>query len=560
MSAARLPLPSVPGKTYLEAGARVGKYTVEFLAAGGMSVVYRGQCGTEVVALKEVAVDNTAEVPSLMSEKALLERLDHPGLVGFIDFLIQDGFYYLVVELVEGHPMSRWIDQERASDTEIVEWGCQLTETFEYLHAAKPPIIYRDLKPGNVMVTPQGQAKLIDFGIARLHKGGRHQDTSLLGSLQTASPEHYGMAETDARSDIYTLGMTLYLLFTGGAMKKQAFMISPLASVRPDLPQHIVAAIDKSVMLEPERRHQSMAEFRAALRPDDCQPEKAAVEDDDGEGPALCEATVALPHLKLESPPANPGKLRRALPALLVVLLFGVLAVGLLYRDSVRAVATAPAAAMALDEKNFPVDLFAGVTRNGNHLVMLGEEIGLFQVSDAQGETAEKRSVTIAERLNGFYRAFCPLCGGSKLEPGDIRVGSYGGSTVVFYAHQHGDEAPVTGPLLLATVTLKQAKEMGMPARFVAGYWRDLLRDTVQLSRGLASGHSALGEDVEQALLRARAMMSGDQADTHNLQAVLRNLTGSEARSLQDLYRRVPERPPAPDEFQNLGEYQPLRI
>lgn len=523
-----------------------------------MSVVYLGHHADGVVVLKEVAIDNTAEVPSLMSEKAMLERLDHPGLVSFLDFLTQDGFYYLVVERVEGSPMSRWIDSERASDDQIVDWGCQLTEIFEYLHAAKPPIIYRDLKPGNVMITPEGRVKLIDFGIARLHKGGRNQDTSLLGSMQTASPEHYGMSETDTRSDIYTLGMTLYLLYSGGAMKKEAFMVPPLATLRPDLPEHVAAAIDKAVRLEPEKRYQSMAEFRLALRPEPEAGEPDASEMDDAELP---ERTVALSPVRPESPRAG----RRIVPKRLVPALLGLLAVllltmGFLYREKLKMVATAPLTARALQQKNFPVDLFAGVTRDGQHLVMVGEEIGLFQVSDAEGETGQKRSVTIAERLNKFYRSFCPLCGGSKLEPGDIRLGSYGGSTVVFYAHQHGDEPPVAGPLLLATVTLKQAKEIGTPARFVAGYWRDLLRDIVQLSRGLASDHSVLGEDVESALLRARAMLDTNEADQQNLQTVLRNLTGSEAGSLQDLYRRVPDRPPTPDTFRNLGQFEPLRL
>jgi serine/threonine protein kinase len=606
MSQARRPLPDAPGKTSLCDGAKVGRYTVEFLAVGGMSVVYKGRCGDQVVALKEVAIDNTVEVPLLMAEKALLERLNHPGVLRFVELLVQDGFYYLATEFIEGSPMARWIDSdERASDQDVVAWGAQLAGILQYLHSCNPPIIFRDLKPGNVLVTPDGQVRLIDFGIARLHKGDRQQDTSLFGSLQTASPEHFGMSETDIRSDVYTLGMTLYLLFTGGVVRKHGFAAPSLATLRPDLASYLIEAIDRSVRVDPDMRQQSMTEFRRELlaseQPDGAEelealpggapkgeqngapkgepngepkgepngepgvdqngepngeqkgepkPESGSQADSEPQLQVTGQARVAkgLDPLARRPLSQRPGLLA-------ALLLLGCLVLGLLLKGGQVVVA-----AKQLESQNFPADLFAAGSVGERNLVLLGEEIGLFEVSAAQQETADERAHTIAERLNRFYREFCPLCSRSKLEPGDVRVGSHHGSTVVFYAHQHGDGVPSYGPILLATVTQKQSKELGLPPRFIAGYWRDLLRDTVQLSRGQKSAFSALGKEVEQALQRAREGLKPGEAPIDNLRAVLRQLKASEVVKLEDLYLQIPDYAPQPDEFSNLPGYQPLRL
>ena len=152
------------GRTALVDGSVVGNYKVEFLACGGMSCVYKSEVDGKTVVLKEVAASNTREVPSLISEKNLLERLDHPGVVGFQTFFNQDGYYYLVLDYVNGRPLSIYLTPNHQAEPEqVADWGIQLCEIFDYLHAQNPPVIYRDLKAENVMLK-DGEVRLIDFG------------------------------------------------------------------------------------------------------------------------------------------------------------------------------------------------------------------------------------------------------------------------------------------------------------------------------------------------------------------------------------------------------------
>lgn len=219
------------GRTALVDGSIVGGYRVTYLAAGGQGVVYKGEKLGKVVVLKEVECSNTTAVPALLTEKALLERLQHPAVVGYQSFLMENGCYYLVLEYVPGISLHQLFQSDLAPVEDVVDWALQLCEVFEYLHSQRPPIIYRDLKPENVLLTPEGKIKLIDFGIARVHKGNKDMDTELMGTRSTASPEQFGDAETDARSDIYTMGVTIYEMLTGGRRKPMGpFTFAPFGS------------------------------------------------------------------------------------------------------------------------------------------------------------------------------------------------------------------------------------------------------------------------------------------------------------------------------------------
>ena len=167
----------------------------------------------------------------------------------------------------------------------------------------------------------------------------------------------------------------------------------------------------------------------------------------------------------------------------------------------------------------------------------------------------------MAGRLNGFYHQFCPLCGGSKLELGDIKVGRHTKTkdVAVFYAHQHDDGRVVSGPLLLATVNDPQALKAKTTPRFLASYWRDLLRDTVQVSRGLGSRQTVLGKDLEDALIRARETVKLGEMSTTNLKEVLRSVTGKEAVKLRTVYMEVPNDSPSYDDFKGIKDYEPLK-
>jgi serine/threonine-protein kinase len=133
------------------------------------------------------------------------------------------------------------------------------------LHSQHPPIIFRDLKPANIMLTPSGQVKLIDFGIARLFKPGQAKDTQAFGTVGYSAPEQYGRGQTDARSDVYSLGVLLHQLLTGYDPTSTPFRLPPASQINPNLPQAISNAIAAATDSDPNRRYASIAAFRAAL-------------------------------------------------------------------------------------------------------------------------------------------------------------------------------------------------------------------------------------------------------------------------------------------------------
>ncbi len=247
-----------------------GTYKVNYLTSGGMSIIYRAQKGSVFYVLKEVDAADTRNVMSLAQEKSVLERLNHPGIVDVIDLFEEDGFCYLAVEYVEGVTLDRKIPI--GSDIYLVEsivrdWAFQLFDIFEYLHSQKPPVIYRDLKPKNIMLDKTGKIKLIDFGIARTFKDGKTQDTEHMGSMITASPEHYGGAQTDARSDIYTIGATLHFILTNGkAADCDAFDFPPVRIFNKQVTNDFEAVVAKALNINPADRFQSIDEMRKALK------------------------------------------------------------------------------------------------------------------------------------------------------------------------------------------------------------------------------------------------------------------------------------------------------
>ena len=241
-------------------------YRVEFLAIGGMSLVYRARSGDRHWLIKEVPASDARALLALGQEKSLLERLDHPSIVKSHEMFEEDGYYYLVRDFVDGQTLEQLLPVEGFLEQRLVlEWALRLCSVLDYLHSLNPPVIYRDLKPKNVIRDEHGKLMLFDFGIARSFKEGKSQDTINLGSALTASPEHYG-GQTDARSDLYTLGATLHYLLTGGRAERESpFQFPSVREVNPQVTLSFDLLIARCLERKPEDRFQSAQEMAQAL-------------------------------------------------------------------------------------------------------------------------------------------------------------------------------------------------------------------------------------------------------------------------------------------------------
>lgn len=550
-----------PGRTAFPDGTQVGGYTLSFLALGGMSVVYKGEKHGKTYALKEVQASNTKEVPSLISEKTLLDRLEHPGILQYETFFNDRGYYYLVTEYVPGRPLSHLLNSEQPIDpAKVVEWGLQLCDIFAYLHRQKPPVIYRDLKSENIILH-DNKVKLIDFGIARVHKGSRQKDTELMGSPVTASPEHYGGAETDARSDIYTLGATLYELLTGGRrIQIGAFQFAPVRRLRPDVSPELEAVLSKALEFQPAMRYQSTSEFCEALAKVAGKPHPL---------PTILRPTETM---ELSSQPVHTqlmpenskrsGLTRLLLTVFVLLILSGASAGAAAHFGLLTLPGNAPAVPANSHEASLEGNLFAVGDEEGRAVVFMGEDLGLMEVTGWKKETAGQRASTLAKRLNTFYHSPCLECGKSALEPEDIKIGRYTETKdiVVFYCHMHGEDTIHWGPDLLVTITPEQAKALGTSPRFVAAHWRDLIRDVVNISRGYELPDSVLGPELANAVAKARQGLTPEQSDVSNLRRILREVTGKEALRLRKAFLEVPDRKAQGDRFEGVEGYEELRI
>jgi serine/threonine protein kinase len=243
-----------------------GKYEIlKEIGKGGMSVVYLAMdthLKNKQWAVKEVKKNtegNMAEivVNSLMAEANLMKRLDHPNLPRIVDIIENNTTIYIVMDFVDGESLKEVLKDKGPQPEEyVIDWAKQLCDALSYLHSQKPPIIYRDMKPGNVMVKSDGSVKIIDFGIAREYKDQNHADTTVLGTKGYAPPEQYA-GHTDPRSDIYALGMTMHHLLTGVDPAKNKEGYAPVRMYNPSLSEGIEKIIDKCVQPAPENRYQN---------------------------------------------------------------------------------------------------------------------------------------------------------------------------------------------------------------------------------------------------------------------------------------------------------------
>ncbi len=245
---------------------------------GGFGAVYRAedvQLGNRLLAVKEMSQSslNPQEIAeaaeNFKREAHILAALTHPNLPSIYEQFSEAGRWYLVMDFIEGETLEEHAKKDpqgHLSVKETLQIGIQLCTVLDYLHSRQPPVIFRDLKPSNSMLTPEGNLYLIDFGIARHFKPGQTRDTIALGSPGYAAPEQYGKAQTTARSDIYSLGATLHHLLTGVDPSDTPFQFAPLQLHGQPTPPGLNLLLMQMVDMNESKRPASMIAVKQELQ------------------------------------------------------------------------------------------------------------------------------------------------------------------------------------------------------------------------------------------------------------------------------------------------------
>lgn len=251
---------------------------VQLAGRGGMSAIYQAvdlQQGRRRVAVKEMslanldAIERQEAVERFQQEAHLLGSLQHPNLPRIYDAFSEDGRSFLVMDYIDGKTLLQLLQDvgEPLPVEQVLYYAEQLCDVLGYLHAQQPPVIFRDLKPTNVMVTRDGHVYLIDFGIARFFKEGQPQDTTVLGSPGYAPPEQHGIGQTNPRSDLYALGATLHCCLSNRDPyhATDRFSFAPVRQFNPLVPEALDQLILRLVALEEHRRPASAWEVKQTL-------------------------------------------------------------------------------------------------------------------------------------------------------------------------------------------------------------------------------------------------------------------------------------------------------
>jgi serine/threonine protein kinase/Tol biopolymer transport system component len=250
---------------------------IEILGQGGMGSVYRAideNLGV-AVALKENLFTTEEYMRQFRLEAVILANLRHPNMPRVSDhFELRDQGQYLIMDFIEGEDLRNRMDRlGMISEEDAVQIGAAMCDALAYLHSRKPPILHRDIKPGNVKITPEGHIFLVDFGLAKVYQGDNQATTTGARAMTPgySPPEQYGTARTDPRTDFYSLGATLYAALCGVipedglARAMDNAQLTPLRKRNSKISRRFATAIEKAMAVDPSDRFQSAEDFKRAL-------------------------------------------------------------------------------------------------------------------------------------------------------------------------------------------------------------------------------------------------------------------------------------------------------
>ena len=248
----------------------------ENLGQGGMGSVYHAidENLSVDVAVKENLFTTEEYARQFRLEAVILANIRHPNLPRVSDhFVIAGEGQYLVMDFIEGEDLRQRMERIGVlPEDEAILIGAVMCDALSYLHARKPSILHRDIKPGNVKISPDGHIFLVDFGLAKVVQGNQATTTGARAMTPGYSPpEQYGTARTDARTDVYSLGATLYAALTGIipedglARAMENAQLTPLRKRNPNVSRRLASVIEKAMEVDPGDRFQSADEFKTAL-------------------------------------------------------------------------------------------------------------------------------------------------------------------------------------------------------------------------------------------------------------------------------------------------------
>jgi serine/threonine protein kinase len=245
------------------------------IAGGGFGVVYL--CRDTALSGKHLAVkemlregpDPSVIERSFRVEAEILSKLEHPSIPGITDFFIEENKLYLVMDYVRGETLKKIITSrpkdEFFSEEEVTKWALSMADVLEYLHNRSDPILFRDIKPDNIMITTEGEVRLIDFGIAKVFAGPGADTTKYALYTEGYAPPEQWAGKAEKRSDIYSLGVTLYHVLTKVHPREVGPHFPPVEKLNPSISQGLSRIINKSIEIKISDRYQSIEEFKRDL-------------------------------------------------------------------------------------------------------------------------------------------------------------------------------------------------------------------------------------------------------------------------------------------------------